>query len=110
MVEAEQLPGREGGRQLDIPHVSGQRLAENTSLSTYHPVSPREQLLEVVKSCETKVASTEIVMPCACLAGGAASSGTKERLDVESEEIGLEGRGPVESLSDQSGLGAQRQL
>lgn len=87
VVGAEQLPGREG-EGAGLATCLWPVLAENTSLCTYHPVSPGEQLLEVVKSCDTEAASTEMAMPYGLLAVGTAASGTGERLDVEPEEKG----------------------
>lgn len=83
---AKQLSGSGGGKRKEGAKEEegggrreGERHWTNTHLwplSTHHPVSPGEQLLEVVKTCNTKAASTEMATPWVLLAVGTASSGT----------------------------------
>lgn len=72
-MDAEQLhgegEGQDSGGEGEGPGPTHTPLAstwQRTSLSTHHPVSPREQLLEVVKTCDTKAESTEVATPCSC--------------------------------------------
>lgn len=51
--------------------------------STHHPVSPGQQLLEVVKTCDTKAASAEVPPLCPpgswLVSSGTRKSGTREK-------------------------------
>lgn len=96
--------------ELDQPCASGQCLAEDTPLVTYHPVSPREQLLEVVKPYDTKAASTEMAMPYASWPQTQLllESGRVWRWSQNKQDPGEPG--PAESLSNQSALCTQAAL